>query len=96
MEITCVVLQRFCMLNRAYMTSFQRMFAEQYEVIHRLETNKLRNIATLFAHLLHSDAMSWEVRLVLHYAIVQLFHFIANFCRLLTRHSVTVIAVKTV
>lgn len=28
-------------------------------VIHRLETNKLRNVASLFAHLLATDAISW-------------------------------------
>jgi len=49
------------MLDRKYVTPFQRMFAEQYDVIHRLETNKLRNVAKLFAHLLHTDAISWEV-----------------------------------
>lgn len=27
-------------------------FQNQYAVIHRLETNKLRNVASLFAHLL--------------------------------------------
>jgi len=61
-----VVLQRFCMLDRKYVTPFQRMFAEQYDVIHRLETNKLRNVAKLFAHLLHTDAISWEVRSALY------------------------------
>ena len=30
-------------------------------MIHRLETNKLRNIAKFFAHLLHSDALPWGV-----------------------------------
>jgi hypothetical protein len=33
----------------------------QYSLIHRLETNKLRNVAKFFAHLLSSDAISWEV-----------------------------------
>ena len=57
------------------MTPFQRMFAEQYEVIHRLETNKLRNVAKLFAHLLHTDAVSWEVKRTVVIVIdVQLFH----------------------
>jgi pre-mRNA-splicing factor CWC22 len=31
----------------------------QYDTIHRLETNKLRNIAKLFAHLLYTDAIPW-------------------------------------
>ena len=33
----------------------------QYSLIHRLETNKLRNVAKFFAHLLSNDAVSWEV-----------------------------------
>ena len=34
---------------------FDECFAKQYTMIHRLETNKLRNIAKFFAHLLHSN-----------------------------------------
>lgn len=49
------------MLDKKYIGPFQDMFREQYEVIHRLETNKLRNVAKFFAHLLHTDAISWEV-----------------------------------
>lgn len=37
------------------------MFAQQYASIHRLETNKLRNVAKLFAHLLYADAVPWTV-----------------------------------
>jgi pre-mRNA-splicing factor CWC22 len=32
-----------------------------YETIHRYETNRLRNIARLFGHLLSSHAISWIV-----------------------------------
>lgn len=35
--------------------------ALQYATIHRYETNRLRNIAKLFAHLLASDAFDWTV-----------------------------------
>jgi len=49
------------MVDRKYIVPYQAMFAEQYETIHRLETNKLRNVAKFFAHLLHTDAISWEV-----------------------------------
>lgn len=55
------VLQRFCMIDKKYVEPFQTMFKEQYETIHRLETNKLRNVAKFFAHLLHSDSISWAV-----------------------------------
>jgi hypothetical protein len=40
---------------------FDEMFAKQYTMIHRLETNKLRNVAKLFAHLIHSDAIPWGI-----------------------------------
>lgn len=49
------------MLDRKYIAPFTAMFKEQFETIHRLETNKLRNVAKFFAHLLHSDAISFEV-----------------------------------
>ncbi|WAR10249.1 CWC22-like protein, partial [Mya arenaria] len=52
---------RFCMIDKKYVTPFQAMFREQYETIHRLETNKLRNVAKFFAHLLHTDSISWAV-----------------------------------
>ena len=49
------------MIDKKYLTPFQALFGEQYVLCHRLETNKLRNVAKFFAHLLYSDAMSWEV-----------------------------------
>ncbi|XP_051937964.1 pre-mRNA-splicing factor CWC22 homolog isoform X2 [Hippocampus zosterae] len=52
---------RFCLLKKEYMESFEAIFAEQYETIHRLETNKLRNVARLFAHLLYTDSIPWSV-----------------------------------
>ncbi|GFH17866.1 MI domain-containing protein, partial [Haematococcus lacustris] len=53
--------QRFCYLKREYAENFDQCFRNQYAVIHRLETNKLRNIASLFSHLLATDALSWSV-----------------------------------
>ncbi|CAH8823443.1 unnamed protein product [Trichobilharzia szidati] len=46
---------------RSYVAQFEKIFAEQYAIIHRLETAKLRNVAFLFAHLLYSDSISWGV-----------------------------------
>lgn len=48
------------------MESFEAIFAEQYDTIHRLETNKLRNVARLFAHLLYTDSVPWSVRAHTH------------------------------
>ena len=41
--------QRFCNINRTYQELFEQCFNKQYGLIHRLETNKLRNVARLFA-----------------------------------------------
>ncbi|KAI8104902.1 hypothetical protein M9435_000079 [Picochlorum sp. BPE23] len=57
--------ERFCKLKKAYADSFADCFVEQYSMIHRLETNKLRNVAKLFAHLLASDALPWAVLAVI-------------------------------
>ncbi|CAG9333995.1 unnamed protein product [Blepharisma stoltei] len=53
--------QRFCMLNPVYQEHFQYLLTQYYQTIHRLETNKLRNLAKFFAHLLFTDAISWCV-----------------------------------
>ncbi|KAB5577368.1 hypothetical protein PHYPO_G00209070 [Pangasianodon hypophthalmus] len=52
---------RFCLLKKEYMESFEAIFQEQYDTIHRLETNKLRNVARMFAHLLYTDSIPWSV-----------------------------------
>ncbi|XP_036041265.1 pre-mRNA-splicing factor CWC22 homolog isoform X1 [Onychomys torridus] len=52
---------RFCILKKEYMESFESIFKEQYDTIHRLETNKLRNVAKMFAHLLYTDSLPWSV-----------------------------------
>nr|GLL31797.1 pre-mRNA-splicing factor CWC22 homolog [Ipomoea trifida] len=53
--------QRFCMINKVYQENFEKCFVQQYSTIHRLETNKLRNVALFFAHLLATDALHWHV-----------------------------------
>ncbi|CAN7085887.1 unnamed protein product [Brassica oleracea var. botrytis] len=49
--------QRFCMINKIHQENFDKCFVQQYSMIHRLETNKLRNVAKFFAHLLGTDAL---------------------------------------
>ena len=53
--------ERFCCMKNTFQALFDEAFAKQYSMIHRLETNKLRNIAKFFAHLLHSNALPWGV-----------------------------------
>eukprot|EP01138_Halocafeteria_seosinensis_P009483 gb/GECG01009691.1/.p1 GENE.gb/GECG01009691.1/~~gb/GECG01009691.1/.p1 ORF type:complete len:1013 (+),score=194.59 gb/GECG01009691.1/:1-3039(+) len=53
--------QRFCLVKRSYQEAFETAFAKRYSTIHRLDTNKLRNVAKFFAHILGCDALPWTV-----------------------------------
>ncbi|KAJ7777836.1 hypothetical protein DFH07DRAFT_565912 [Mycena maculata] len=53
--------ERFSKLNRVWTDCFEQAFGNYYTTIHRYETNRLRNIARFFGHLLASDAISWMV-----------------------------------
>ncbi|MFS7960547.1 putative MIF4G-like, type 3, initiation factor eIF-4 gamma, MA3, MIF4G-like domain superfamily [Helianthus anomalus] len=53
--------QKFCMINRVYQENLEKCFVQQYSMVHRLETSKLRNVAMFFAHLLGTDALPWHV-----------------------------------
>jgi pre-mRNA-splicing factor CWC22 len=53
--------ERFCKLNRTWLDCFEQAFTNYYTTIHRYETNRLRNIARFFGHLLASDSVSWAV-----------------------------------
>jgi hypothetical protein len=48
-----------------FQEQFADCFARQYSLVHRLETNKLRNLAKFFAHLVATDALPWAVLSVL-------------------------------
>ncbi|RLU27617.1 hypothetical protein DMN91_001421 [Ooceraea biroi] len=52
---------RFCAINKIYVTPFEQIFKDSYHTIHRLDTNKLRNVSKFFAHLLFKDSISWNV-----------------------------------
>ncbi|QSL64508.1 hypothetical protein MERGE_001809 [Pneumocystis wakefieldiae] len=58
--------ERFCKVNRFWTENFEQTFLNYYDIIHRYETNRLRNIATFFGHLLSSDAISWHVMRCIH------------------------------
>ena len=53
--------ERFAKLNKFWQERFQICFNNFYDTIHRYETNRLRNIARFFGHLLSSDAIDWKV-----------------------------------
>jgi pre-mRNA-splicing factor CWC22 len=53
--------ERFCRINRVWAECYGQCFEEVYKTVHRYETNRLRNIAKFFAHILASDALTWNV-----------------------------------
>ncbi|ESW18273.1 hypothetical protein PHAVU_006G027300 [Phaseolus vulgaris] len=53
--------QRFCTINKVHQENFEKCFVQQYSTIHRLETNKLRNVAKFCAHLFGTYALPWHV-----------------------------------
>uniref|UniRef100_A0A915DQF7 MI domain-containing protein n=1 Tax=Ditylenchus dipsaci TaxID=166011 RepID=A0A915DQF7_9BILA len=53
--------ERFCKLNKDFQDCFERIVRDTYNAIHRFDMTKLRNMAKLSAHLLATDAISWEV-----------------------------------
>ena len=53
--------QRFSLLFDVYRDSFAKCFFEKYSTIHRYETNRLRNIAKMFAHLFFTETIDWKV-----------------------------------
>lgn len=51
-----------CMINyRVYQEKFKECFVQQYSMIHRLGTNRTRNVAKFFAQLSGTDAMPCHV-----------------------------------
>lgn len=53
--------ERFCKLNQVWAMAYEECFTTYYSTIHRYETNRLRNIARFFGHLLATDAIPWTV-----------------------------------
>lgn len=58
--------ERFAKLNRLWRDISEEQFVHYYEIIHRYETNRLRNVAHFFGHMLSTDAIGWHVLDVVH------------------------------
>ncbi|PGH35010.1 pre-mRNA-splicing factor cwc22 [[Emmonsia] crescens] len=58
--------ERFAKLNRLWADLFEEAFIKYYDTIHRYETNRLRNIAKFFGHMLSSDAIGWHALSIVH------------------------------
>jgi pre-mRNA-splicing factor CWC22 len=53
--------ERFSKLHQSWAMAYEQCFQNYYATIHRYETNRLRNIARFFGHLLFTDSISWTV-----------------------------------
>ncbi|GAA5848474.1 hypothetical protein JCM8547_004525 [Rhodosporidiobolus lusitaniae] len=53
--------ERFCKIHQSWAMAYEQCFQNYYATIHRYETNRLRNIARFFGHLLSTDSISWTV-----------------------------------
>eukprot|EP00762_Andalucia_godoyi_P001433 ANDGO_00236.mRNA.1 Pre-mRNA-splicing factor CWC22 len=51
--------ERLCLVDSAYKSAFERALLEQYLVSERLRTPQIRNIASLFSHLLTTKICTW-------------------------------------
>ncbi|KAB8349842.1 hypothetical protein FH972_023855 [Carpinus fangiana] len=58
--------ERLAKLNRLWQDQFEEQFAKYYETIHRYETNRLRNIARFFGHVIGSEGIGFHVLSVVH------------------------------
>ncbi|PYH50003.1 MIF4G-domain-containing protein [Aspergillus saccharolyticus JOP 1030-1] len=58
--------ERFAKINRFWSDLFETSFAKYYDTIHRYETNRLRNIARFFGHMISTDAIGWHVLSIIH------------------------------
>lgn len=58
--------ERFAKLNRLWTELFEAAFAKYYDTIHRYESNRLRNIARFFGHMLSSNALGWHCLSIVH------------------------------
>lgn len=58
--------ERLCLLNQAWVAVFNESFGDQYATVHRLETNKLRNVAKFFGQLFYMDALPWTSMECIH------------------------------
>lgn len=58
--------QRLCLSAEIFQRLFSQVFETQYETLHRLDVNKIRNAAKFFGHLLFTDSIDWScVRCIL-------------------------------
>lgn len=56
-----LVAERLCIIKKEYQESFAKLFSENFETVHRLETNRLRHVTKFYSYLLSKDAIPWNL-----------------------------------
>ncbi|KAJ8676942.1 hypothetical protein QAD02_012729 [Eretmocerus hayati] len=56
-----ILVEKFCFGSNSVAQSFAEMFEDVYKNLEIFEKNKLKNIMRLYAYLLSSDSISWEI-----------------------------------
>lgn len=87
--------ERFARLNRLWMDQFEMQFMKYYDTIHRYETNRLRNIARFFGHVLGSDGIGWHVLSVVHMNEEETTSSSRIFIKILFQDLVEIMGMKT-
>lgn len=61
-QIYGLIASNYCQINRReFAPRFERMFEQSYGVVHLLpDSNKIRNIAKFYAHLLVTESINWN------------------------------------
>lgn len=56
-----LIASKLCQLKRReFSPKFELIFRMFYETVHRFETNKIRNVAKFYAHLLTTESIDWS------------------------------------
>jgi pre-mRNA-splicing factor CWC22 len=55
------IFQSLCLINDSIVEALEIYFIQCYPTIHHFHPNKLVNLAKLFAQLLSSDSISWQI-----------------------------------
>jgi hypothetical protein len=53
--------QKCCLSRKEYIELFEKLFPNQYEIVHRMDNKKSRNTVQFYAYLLSSNMISWNV-----------------------------------
>lgn len=66
LDLNLYFFQVFCQVSGSFGLYLESIFVESYVSSSLVYTNKLQNLAKMFAHLLYTDSVSWEILSIIH------------------------------